>query len=166
MAHAMFRSDNMEGTLDGKFLVSLYISTEAGLDNGNVVKVGGLKTGEREVRSYTTPAATDSLADIAILGSEEVLKDKKYNSVGEFYNKYGTIARGYKPVQGDFFAVTPNALNAAPGYTFTVGTTIVELMAGTKLNAADTVTSGSTQVGVLEAIETEGAVTWLVFRVV
>ena len=153
MAHAMFRSDNMEGTLDGKFLVSLYISTEAGLDNGNVVKVGGLKTGEREVRSYTTPAATDSLADIARLGSEEVLKDKKYNSVGEFYNKYGTIARGYKLVQGDFFAVTPAALNVASGYTFTVGTTIVELMAGTKLNAADTVTSGSTQVGVLEAID-------------
>lgn len=166
MAHAMFRSDNMEGTVDGKFLVSLYISTANGLDNGNVVKVGALKTGEREVRQYDTPAANDSLADIAILGSEEVIKDKKYNTVGEFFNAYGTVARGYKLVSGDLFAVTADALNAASGYTFTVGTTIVELMAGNKLNAVDALTSGSTKVGVLEAKEIEGATTWLVFRVV
>lgn len=166
MAHAMFRSDNMEGTIDGKFLVSLYVSTEAGIDNGNVVKVGGLKTGEREVRSYTTPAANDALADIAILGSEEVIKDKKYNAVGDFFNQYGSVARGYKLVSGDFFAVTAEALNAADNYTFTPGTTIAELMAGTKLNAADSVTSGSTQVGVLEAVEVEGDTTWYVFRVV
>lgn len=166
MAHAMFRSDNMEGTNDGKFLVSLYISTDAGLDNGNVVKVGALKTGEREVREYSTPAANDALGDIAILGSEEVLKDKKYNTVGDFYNAKGTIARGYKFVSGDLFAVTADALNAASNYTFTPGTTIVELMAGNKLNAVDSLTSGSTKVGTLEAKEVDGVVTWLVFRVV
>lgn len=166
MAHAMFRSDNMEGTTDGKFLVSLYISTDAGLDNGNVVKVGALKSGEREVRTYTTPALNDALGDIAILGSEEVLKDKKYNTVGEFYNAKGTIARGYKLVPGDLFAVTADALNAVPEYTFTPGTTIVELMAGNKLNAVNELSSGATKVGVLEAKEIDGAVTWLVFRVV
>lgn len=166
MAHAMFRSDNMEGTTDGKFLVSLYISTDSGLDNGNVVKVGNLKAGEREVREYATPAATDALGDIAILGSEEVIKDKKYNTVGDFYNVKGSVARGYKLVPGDLFAVTADALSAASGYNYTPGTTIVELMAGNKLKAVDSLTSGSTKVGVLEAKEIDGAITWLVFRVV
>lgn len=166
MAHAMFRSDNMEGTTDGKFLVSLYISTEAGIDNGNVVKVGALKDGEREVRVYSTPAASDALSDIAMIGSEEVLKDKSYNAVGDFYNAKGTVARGYKLVSGDFFAVTKDALNAANGYNFTVGKTILELMAGTKLKAVDSLTSGSTKVATLEAMESEGSTEWLVFKVV
>lgn len=166
MAHAMFRSDNMEGTIDGKFLVSLYVSTDGGLDNGSVVKVGGLKTGEREVRSYTTPAVDDSIDDIAILGSEEVVKDKKYNGLGDFTNLKGTIARGYKLVKGDLFSVTADALDAADNYTYTPGTTICELKAGTKLKVADSVTSGSTQVGVLEAAEAQDGVTWYVFRVV
>lgn len=166
MAHAMFRSDNMEGTKNGKFLVSLYVNTDGGLDNGCVVKVGALKTGEREVRAYTTPAVNDSIDDIAILGSEEVAKDKKYNGLGDFTNAKGSIARGYKLVKGDLFAVTADALAAADNYTFTPGTTVCELQAGTKLKAADSVTSGSTQVGTLEAVETEGATTWLVFRVV
>ena len=166
MAYAMFRSDNMEGTKDGKFLVSLYVSADGGIENGNVVKVGGLKTGEREVRSYTTPAATDSIDDIAIIGSEEVVADKKYNGVGDFINLKGSIARGSKLVKGDLFAVTVEALAAADNYTYTPGTTVCELQAGTKLKCANAVTSGSTQVGVLEAVEAEGATTWYVFRVV
>lgn len=164
MAHAMFRSDNMEATVNGKFLVSLYVSTEGGIDNGNVVKVGGLKTGEREVREYATPAANTPLADIAILGSEEVVKGKKYNTVGEFCNEKGSIARGYRLVSGDMFAVTADALDGTG--TYTVGTTICELQAGTKLKAVDSLTQSSTKVGTLEAIESEGATTWYVFRVV
>lgn len=166
MAHAMFRSDNMEGTNDGKYLVSLYVSTDAGLDNGCVVKVGNYKTGEREVRTYTTPAANDALADIAILGSEEVIKDKKFDNIADFTNAKGSIARGYKLVRGDIFSVTKEALATADNYTFVVGTTICELQAGTKLKAADSVTSGSTQVGILEAVENDGDATWYVFRVV
>lgn len=166
MAHAMFRSDNMEGTIDGKFLVSLAINTEGGLDNGRVVKVGALKTGEREVREYSTPAVTDSIDDIAILGSEEVDKAKKFNSVGDFTNAKGSIARGYRLVKQDCFSVTADAFDAADEFEFTPGTTICELQAGTKLLVVNTPTSGSTQVGVLEAVEADGAVTWYVFRVV
>lgn len=166
MAHAMFRSDNMESTHDGKYLVSLYISTDGGLDNGCVVKVGALKSGEREVRAYSTPAATDSIDDIAILDTPEVDSTKAYNSIADFTNEKGSIARGRKLVKGDFFAVTADALEAADNYTYTVGTTIVELKAGTKLKAADSLTSGSTQIGTLEAKESDGAVTWLVFKVV
>lgn len=163
MAHAMFRSDNMEATTDGKFLVSLYVSSENGIDNGNVVKVGKLKAGEREVREYSTPAAGTALADIAILGSEEVMKDKKYNTVGDFYNAKDTVARGYKLVSGDLFAVTAEAIDGNGSYT--VGTTIFELQAGTKLKAVDTPTSSTTKVGTLEAIEADGATTWYVIRV-
>ena len=166
MAHAMFRSDNMEGTHDGKSLVSLYINVDGGLDNGCVVKVGALKTGEREVRACSTPAANDALGNIAILGSEEVVADKKYNAIGDFTNAKGSIARGYILRKGDFFSVTADALAAADNYTYTPGTTIVELQAGTKLKAVNSLTSGSTKVADLEAVEVDGAVTWLVFRVV
>ena len=165
MAHAMFRSDNMEGTIDGKFLVSLYINTDGGLDNGRVVKVGTLKEGEREVRTYSTPAASDSLDDIAILGSEEVVKDKKYNGIGDFTNEKDTIARGYKLVKGDLFSVTADAFTAADGITYTPGTTLCELDAATKLKVVNSATSGSTKVGTLEAVEADGATTWYVFRV-
>lgn len=164
MAYGMFRSDNLEGTHDGKYLVSLKVATND-LDNGNVVKWGALKTGEREVREYSTPAVNDALGEIAIIGTPEVVKDKKYNALGDFTNKVGTIARGYILVKGDVFAITADAITAADNYTYTVGTTVFELQAGTKLKAVDSVTSGSTKIGDLEAIEVQGPVTWYVVRV-
>lgn len=164
MAYGMFRSDNLEGTHDGKYLVSLRVKP-GGIDNGNVVKIGALEQGAREVRTYSTPAANDALGTIAVIGSEEVVKEKKYNTVGEFTNKEGEIARGYILVKGDAFSITADAITAADGYTYTVGTTIFELAAGTKLKAVNSLTSGSTKVGDLEAIETQGNVTWYVIRV-
>lgn len=164
MANGMFRSDNLEGTHDGKYLVSFRVATND-LDNGNVVKVGALKTGERDVRDYSTPAATDVLGEIAIIGTPEVDKAKKYNTVGEFTNKVGSLARGYILVKGDFFSINADAITAADNYTYAVGTTVFELQAGTKLKAVDSVTSGSTKVGDLVAIETEGATTWYVICV-
>lgn len=163
--HAMFRSDNLEGIHDGKYLASLRISADNGLDNGLVVKVGALEEGSREVRACTTPAANDALGTIAILGSEEVDNTKKYNAVGEFTNKKGSIARGYILTHLDTFSVTADALEAAEGYTYVVGTTIVELQAKNKLKAVSSATSGSTTIGKLEAIEPDGDVTWYVFRV-
>ena len=62
MAYGMFRSDNLEGTHDGKYLVSLLVKT-SDLDNGNVVKFGALKSGEREVRDYSTPAVNDAIGE-------------------------------------------------------------------------------------------------------
>lgn len=163
MAHGMFRSDNMEGTHDGKFLVSLRVS--ANIDNGNVVKFGGYETGSREVRSYTTPAANDAVGAIAIIGTPEVLASKKYNTVADFYNEAGGIARGYILQPHDTFSVTIDAISKADGVTITKDSTIFELQAGTKLKAVASATSGSTTVGKCTDIQVDGGVTWYTIEV-
>lgn len=164
MANGMFRSDNLEGTHDGKYLVSLRVSTSGGIDNGNVVKVGALATGEREVRAYSTPAVDDVLGTIAIIGSEEVDKTKKFDTLAGFKNPEGSIARGYILVKGDYFAITEDAFEKASGLTVAVGT-IFELQAKTKLKAVASATSGSTTIGTCEAIEVDGGTTWYVIKV-
>lgn len=156
--HVMIRTDNMAGTTQGKYLVSLRVAAE--IDNGLVVAVGGYEDGAREVRTYTTPAVNTDLGKIAILASEEVDKERAFNAVGEFTNKKGSIARGYFLEHGDIFSVTEGAFDKKP----TVGS-IVELQAGNKLKVVSAATSGSTTVGTCDAIETDGATTWYVIRV-
>lgn len=162
MAHAMFRSDNMAGTKLGQFLVSL--KATADIDNGNVVTIGALFDGEREVRTYATPAATDKIGTIAIIGTEEVDATKKFDTVGDFTNKKGGIMRGYILHSGDEFSITADAFETADSVTVAAGT-IFELQAKTKLKAVATATTSTTTVGKCMAVEQDGATTWYVIRV-
>lgn len=156
--HAMIRTDNLAGTVHGKYLVSIRM-TEA-LDNGCIVVPGAYEAGAREVRTYTAPEADTPVGKIAILASEEVNKEVTFDTVGGFYNKAGTIARGYILEHGDIFSVTAEAFDAVPA----VGNTI-EVKAGTcKLAAAESAT-GATAIGECIAIELDGATTWYVVRV-
>lgn len=156
--HAMFRSDNLAGTTQGKYLASVRVATD--IDNGNIVLLGEYETGAREVKACTAPAADSAIGKIAILGSEEVDKTVKYDTVGGFTNKAGSVARGYILEHGDVFSVTAEAVDGTPakGATF-------ELQAGSyKMNAVETAT-GATVVGVCEAVEVENGITWYVVRV-
>lgn len=162
MAYAMFRSDNMAGTTDGKFLVSLRCAAD--IENGSIVTLGALESGSREVHSYATPAATDAIGKLVIIGSEEVVKAKKYDTIGEFINQKGEIARGYILDHGDVFSVTAGAFEAADSVTVAVGT-IFEVQAKTKMKAVATATTSTTTIGKCEAIEQDGATTWYVIRV-
>lgn len=156
--HAMFRSDNMAGTTQGKYLVSVRVP-EA-IDNGCVVAYGAYEDGAREVRTCAAPEANTELGKIAILGSEEVKKAVKYDVVGEFTNEKGTPARGYIPEHVDVFSVTAEAVDGA----IKVGS-ILELQAGSYKMAAVDAATGATVVGVCEAVEQDGATTWYVIRV-
>ena len=70
MAHGVIRTDNMLGTDVGTHLVSFKYQpsdTDTAIDNGNVVVIGDLINGEREVHTATTPAANSALAKIAVV---------------------------------------------------------------------------------------------------
>lgn len=141
--YGRFRSDNMSGTTLGKDLVSLKFKAsgnDAAIENGNVVVVGKYIAGE--VREATVPAASSDKNVIAVIGSEEIIKSKKNNTLGEFINEAGVISRGYRLRSGDLFSVTAEALAGTPA----VGS-LVELQADTKLKVVTTATAGSTTIG-------------------
>ena len=149
MVHAKVRTDNLTGTVFGGDLVSVKYQPsgkDTEIDNGNFVKVGAL-----------IPAANTALSDIVLIASPEVDKTVSSNTLGEFENRAGDILRGYKLVRG-YFSVTKEALDAAAAIE--VGD-IVELQAGTKGNVVKTLTSGSTKVGTVEAIEGD----WIVIKI-
>ena len=71
MEHAVIRTDKMFGTDNRVGIYSILFGAEgddafvyADIDNGNVVKLGALKDGERELYFATEPAANDDLKDI------------------------------------------------------------------------------------------------------
>lgn len=159
MAKGVIRTDKMSGTINPKDLVSLkyYVSTVAtAIENGRVVKVGALDTNQREVFTCATPAANDALSDIAIIASEEVDKEKSFNNLNEFENKAGAILRGYRLTSKDIFSVTKDALDGTAS-----ADKFVELQAGTKLKVVAEITSGSTKVGTIIAVEGD----WIVIEV-
>lgn len=165
--HGVVRTDNLYGTDVREGLVSVeYLgangSTPTEIDNGNVLKLNGLKTGEREVFVGAAPAADDAIEDVVLVASPEVMYDERLHNLDDYTNEAGKICRGYHFHKGGFFAVTKDALDgkASPA----VGD-VVELKAGTKLNVAATATSGSTVIGKIHAVETTSRYTYYVVLV-
>ena len=155
MTYAIFRSDRMEGTVNPNALISgkYYVTTTAtAIDNGNVVQVGALLTGEREVFSLTAPAANTALAKIAIIATPELMADERKKNLNEFTNAAGDVVRAYMLRSGDIFSVTADALTPIAG-TDPAADQIVELQADTKLKLVATPTSQSTQVGTVLGVE-------------
>ena len=163
--HAVVRTDNMLGTDARSQLVSIrYMGTNGKtpteIDNGNVLKVGALIDGEREVFTGEVPAANTVLSDVVLVASVEVMYDERKKNLDEYVNDAGKDCRGYRLHSGDIFSVTAEALTGTPDVN-----NVVELAAGTKLNAAKTATSGSTKVGKIIAKEVAGRYTYFVIKV-
>jgi len=106
--HGVFRSDNMMGTTVGTHLVAL--RHNADIDNGHILAIGDLEEYSREVRIASIPGANTPIGQLAICGSEEIIKDVETHDIFEFYNKAGTLIRGYRFSQHDIFSVTKNCL--------------------------------------------------------
>lgn len=151
---AMFRADNLAGTTQGKYLASVRMAED--LANGSIVVPGTYEAGAREVRACAAPTAEAVIGKIAILGSEEVNKDVKFDTVGGFTNKAGTIARAYILEAGDIFSVSAEGFVAVPE----VGTTVKVAAGAHKMGI-----EGDVTVGECIAIEQDGATTWYVVRV-
>jgi hypothetical protein len=156
--YGMFRSDNMAGTTQGKYLASVRVAQD--LQNGSVVALGDYEPNEREVRTCTAPTADTNIGAIAILGSEEVVLSAKYDTVGDFTNKKGTVARGYILEHGDIFSATAPCFEGTPE----VGHTI-EIKAASYKMATTAEATGATVIGKCIAVERDGATTWYVVRV-
>lgn len=160
--HVMFCSDAMPGTTLGQYLVSLRVATE--IDNGMLVAVGALEDGQREVKAMAAITADTKIGAIAVLGSEEVDKEKTFDTVGGFTNKVGTIARGYILHDNGAYSVTAGAFET--GKIPAVGNTIYAKI-NTNLHTTDAKNGedNNVKIGTCEAIEVDGATTWYVIRI-
>lgn len=160
--NAVVRTDKMFATDNRAGLVSVRYQpgdTMTAIDNGNVVKIGALEEGSREVYKGVTPAADDVIKDIVLIASPEVMYDERKRNLDEFQNAEGAIARGYHLHTNDIFSVTKEALT---GDEPAVGK-VVELAAGTKLNVAASATG--TLVGTIIDINVVGRYTYYVIQV-
>lgn len=155
----MFGTDNREGVVSVRYQPS---DTMTAIDNGNVVKLGALETGSREVYKGLTPAANDALKDIVLIASPEVCYESYKRSLDDFTNEAGRISRGYYLHTNGIFSVTKDALDGLE--TPAVGN-IVELKAGTKLNVVATATEGSTVVGKIIDINVVGKFTFYAIQI-
>lgn len=166
MAYGIVRTDNMYGTDVRAALVSIkYMGangdTPTAIENGNVLKVGKLADGEREIYVGGNVAKADKVTDIVLIASPEVMYDERKKNLDEFINEAGKPCRGYHIHSGDEFSVTKEALagKAAPA----VGD-IVELADGTKLNVVASATSGATAVGTIIAVDVVGRYTYYAIK--
>lgn len=160
--NAVVRTDKMFATDNRAGLVSVRYQpgdTMTAIDNGNVVKIGTLEEGSREVYKGVTPTASDDIKDIVLIASPEVIYDEHKHNLDEFQNAEGAIARGYHLHTNDIFSVTKEALT---GDDPTVGKS-VELAAGTKLNVVASTTG--TKVGTIIDINVVGRYTYYVIQV-
>lgn len=165
--YAVVRTDDMAGTDVRNMLVSVkYMgadgSTPTAVENGNVLKLGALMTGEREIYVGGAVAKDSKLSDVVLIASPEVMYDERKRNLDEFINEAGEICRGYRLHSGDTFGVTAEALSGTG--TPAVGN-IIELAAGTKLAFVATATTGSTTVGKVIAVEKAGRYTYYVIKV-
>lgn len=164
--HAVVRTDKMFGTDNRAGIVSVRYqpsNTKTAIDNGNVVLLGDLETGSREIYKGATPAANSPLRSVVLVASVEVMYDEHKHNLDEFENVAGAIARGYYLHENDIFSVTKDALDGVESPA--VGN-IVELKAGTKLNVATSLTSGSTQVGKIVDINEVGRYKYYAIQVI
>ena len=160
--NAVVRTDKMFATDNRAGLVSVRYQpgdTMTAIDNGNIVKIGALEEGSREVYKGVTPAANDAIKDIVLIASPEVMYDERKRNLDEFQNAEGAIARGYHLHTNDIFSVTKEALT---GDEPAIGK-VVELAAGTKLNVAASATG--TLVGTIIDINVVGRYTYYVIQV-
>lgn len=118
------------------------------MDNGCIVELGDLATGEMEAFEGKEPTASTALNKLALIKAPEVMADEKLKSLADFYNKAGKIVRAYLFHDGFQFRMTKEGFDGTPA----VGS-IVEAGDGYKMKVVTDATSGSTQIGKIIAVE-------------
>ena len=169
MSYAVVRTDKMFGTDNRAGLVSVRYQPEVAgeatpteLENGSVVLLQGLETGEREIYVGVDVKADSDITDVVLIATPEVMRDERKRNLDQFINEAGDPCRGYRFHKGNIFSVTKPALVGKE--TPEIGD-IVELADGTKLNVAATATQGSTKVGEIIDINLVGKYTYFAIEV-
>ena len=104
--YGIVRTDRMSGTKQPADLISakyLPAGTATAIENGRVVLIGALVTGEREVYTATAPLANSALDSVALVASPELLFDERMHNLDEFRNEAGEIVRCYRFRSGNIF---------------------------------------------------------------
>jgi hypothetical protein len=152
--HAVIQTDLLAGTDVGAFLgMGKFLGTDGAtptvIDNGNVVKIGGLIDGERDLRVLTTPAANTPLDQIGVVATPERFYDGLTHGAREYENAEGQSLRVYLLgglTTSSCFTVTTDGFSIAGGATPALGW-FAELQAGTKLKLVAAATAGATVIG-------------------
>lgn len=161
--HAVVRLDKMSGTTDGSMLKSVKVATD--IDNGNIVKLGSLIEGEREVYAGVTPTTTTELKELVLIATPEVIADEtRHHGLEEFYNPANAISRAYRLHSGDIYSATKEAFTASNFDTVAKGWVAV-VAASTKPTLKASASSGEVILGKVIAIETAGTDTFYVIEV-
>lgn len=145
MAYCVVTREKMTSEWDGSKRISLKYrpsGVDAAIENGNVVVVGNLIDGEREVYASSTPAVDTPVAKLALITTPEVLADERKKSIADFRNEAGDVSTADLLFSRDIFSLTAEGFIGTPAKG-----NVVELQAGTKLKVVTTATSGSTVVG-------------------
>jgi hypothetical protein len=134
MAYSIVRTENVQATKSGAIKSVKYFvgATPTALENGNVVTLSGLLTGEREIFKCVAPAsATD---EVVLVAGVELIYDESTRAKGldDFINPANKAFRVYQLEKGDIFTVSDSAISALAGGTPVVGNVVVT-QASTKL---------------------------------
>ena len=155
MSYGVVNTCKMSGSKDPAFLVNVRYSPSAVdtvIENGNVVLLGALDTSERDVYVGAIPARDSDRSMVALVASPELMADERKHNLNEFINPVSVPVRGYMFVSGNEFSLTADCFTNNTSTTLAIGH-ILELVAGIKMSAVTSLTSGSTKIGTIIGIE-------------
>lgn len=129
MAKGIFIAENMASTKVGSLLRSAQQATA--IENGSIVKLGDLVTGELNL--YQSEAI-EAVTDVAYFvdGVELLADETTQKGLDDFENPADKSFRVRKPAVGDIFSVSENMITALANDKVVVGN-IAEIAAGNKL---------------------------------
>lgn len=151
MAYGVVRLDKVRSVYNGNIFSVVY--NGGTLQNGQVVNIGGLVAGERELRTAVQPTA--GAGALAVIAHPEIVYQQFRtidNALDNFIISAGTATRAYQLQQFDIFSVSTDVM------TNTADTTTnkyVVAQAGFNLKAVASTTTEAF-VGNVIAIETIG----------
>jgi hypothetical protein len=109
MAYGIFVAENMTSTVDGSKLRSA--KKAANIENGMIVKLGALESGEKNLYVAADVAANTDIVylvdGVAVVYSEETTK-----GLDDYINVAGTAFRVRKAEVGDIFSVSESVITA------------------------------------------------------
>ena len=143
MAYGIFVAENMTSTVDGSKLRSA--KKAANIENGMIVKLGTLVSGEKNLYTAEDIAANTDIVylvdGVAVVYSEETTK-----GLDDYVNIAGKAFRVRKPEVGDIFSISESVVTAIAGSgagPAVVGNFVETPATGTKLSEkATSLTAG------------------------
>lgn len=143
--HSIVRLDKVKATRTGH----LYsVEHTEDMDNGSVVVLGDLKTGETEIKEVIVPEGTDE--PLALIYQAELMYDEtkiSSRALENFYNPANVATRAYQLDTDDIYSVTTDGIDAIVSGEPVVGNFLVAQAGSLKLKEVATVTGTEVFVG-------------------